>query len=449
MQDMPPTAMERIKTRVRTSLTVKLLTIGFLMLLLLIPLSMVESLIYERMNRSDEAIEEVSNDWGGRQLLSGPVLTVPMEEAYEVKTGKVTETHYRTRYLQLFPERSEIAGNLQPEKLNRGIYNVVVYKGDLQQSGHFDLARIKDRYPNRKIDWSQAVINLHLSDLRGIREELALQSGGKSLPFVPGLNHCPNLPSGVHAPLPLTGAEGQVPFSMNLSLRGSSEIEFTPLAKVTDVQLTSTWPHPKFSGAFLPEDRQVSANGFTARWKVLDLNRPLPQLIEDEDQSLNTSRFGAELLMPTTQYRMTERTAKYGAMVIGLTFLILFFTQVMQKLNVHPFQYILIGLALVLFYTLLLSFSEFISFHLAYVLASLMVIGLLTAYLHAIIKNGRATGILLGLEVIIFGFIFVVISLEDTALLVGSIGLFLALAAVMLASRKIDWYNLKGEDPQP
>ena len=149
MQDMPPTAMERIKTRVRTSLTVKLLTIGFLMLLLLIPLSMVESLIYERMNRSDEAIEEVSNDWGGRQLLSGPVLTVPMEEAYEVKTGKVTETHYRTRYLQLLPERSEIAGNLQPEKLNRGIYNVVVYKGDLQQSGHFDGQPKRDVYSRR------------------------------------------------------------------------------------------------------------------------------------------------------------------------------------------------------------------------------------------------------------------------------------------------------------
>jgi inner membrane protein len=196
----------------------------------------------------------------------------------------------------------------------------------------------------------------------------------------------------------------------------------------------------------LPTDRTVDEGGFQAQWKVLHLNRPIPQIITDPELSLLQYTFGTELLMPSTQYQMTERTAKYGVLVIGLTFLVLFFTQALRTLRIHPFQYILVGLALVLFYTLLLAFSEFMAFGWSYLLASTMVIGLLTGYLAAVVPNRKSLGLVLGLELLIYGFIYVIISLEDTALLVGSLGLFITLAAVMLASRKINWYQINGGD---
>jgi inner membrane protein len=444
--ETPTPGLERIKTKMRDSLTVRLLTIGFLMLLLLIPLAMVMDLIRERSNRSEEAIRTVSADWAGTQTLVGPVLTVPYREAYLVSVDGKEVQRIRTRYLQVLPDDLAYDGTLEPTLRSRGIYDVVVYQGPLKVKAQFNLADAIKQVPAGSILWNEAAINLHVSDLRGIANEFSFQTPAGTLEPIPGLYNCPNLPDGIHAPLGWTEPQQALELSFDLDLRGSASLQWVPLGKVTHASLQSPWPHPKFSGSFLPMDRTISEGGFQAQWKVLHLNRPIPQIITDPELSLLQYTFGTELLMPSTQYQMTERTAKYGVLVIGLTFLVLFFTQALRTLRIHPFQYILVGLALVLFYTLLLAFSEFMAFGWSYLLASTMVIGLLTGYLAAVVPNRKSLGLVLGLELLIYGFIYVIISLEDTALLVGSLGLFITLAAVMLASRKINWYQINGGD---
>lgn len=444
--ETPPTGLDKLRTKMRNSLTLRLLTIGFLMLLLLIPLAMVHDLINERSNRSEEAIRTVSADWGGPQTIAGPVLTLPYREAYLVSVDGKEVQRYRTKYLQVLPDQLNFQSALEPTLRSRGIFDVVVYQGPLKVKAQFMLADAIKQVPAGSILWNEAAINLHISDLRGIANEFTMNTPGGALEPIPGLYNCSNLPNGIHAPLGWTEPQQALEVAFDFDLRGSASLQFVPLGKVTQASMTSTWPHPKFAGDFLPTDRSVNNDGFTASWKVLHLNRPIPQVIADPEISLLQHAFGTELHMPSTQYKMTERTAKYGVLVIGLTFLVLFFIQALRTLSIHPFQYILVGLALVLFYTLLLAFSEFMAFGWSYLLAASMVITLLTAYLAAVVPNRTSLGLVLGLELLIYGFIYVIISLEDTALLVGALGLFITLAVVMLASRKINWYRLNAEE---
>ena len=438
-----PSFFERLNQKLKESLTIKLITIGVLILLLLIPLEMVQSLIRERNYRNQNTISDVSQEWSRAQILNGPIVTVPYHSYEKTTVNDVEKVILVTRYLQLMPEELNINGELFPKTLHRGIYDVVVYQGQLKVNGSFDFTELQQQQINpERILWNEAVINLGISDMRGITDQIKMAIGDSNCTFLPGLENVGMSSAGVHAVFPLTGSETLVDFSFDLNLKGSSTMSFIPLAKTTDVKLSSTWQSPSFYGSFLPNDRTLE-NGFSASWKVLNLNRPIPQVVRGENVSFGEHSFGVELFMPTTQYQKSERTAKYGALVIGLVFLIIFFVQIMRKISIHPFQYILIGLALVIFYTLLVSISEFTSFNTSYVISGAAVVVLVTVYLNGVIKNGKSTAIIFGLQTFIYGFIYVIIQLEDTALLIGSIGLFLTLAIIMLVSRKVDWYNLK------
>jgi inner membrane protein len=216
---------------------------------------------------------------------------------------------------------------------------------------------------------------------------------------------------------------------------------FMPLGKQTQASLEATWPSPSFDGNFLPESRQVRADGFEARWKVLDLNRNYPHLFLDNTYSFQGSDFGVRFIQPANDYQKNTRTGKYALLVIGLTFLIFFFFEILRKTRIHPFQYLLVGLALVLFYMLVLSISEHLGFAGAYFIASAATIGLICGY-GAFIMPPAKNALLLGVFLIaIYGFIYVVLQLEDYALLVGSLGLFAVLAAVMYLSRRVNWYG--------
>ena len=442
-----PSFFERLNQKLRESLTIKLLTIGVLILLLLIPLEMVQSLIRERNYRNQSTIREVSQEWSGEQVINGPVVSVPYYSYEKTTVNEVEKVIRVTRYMHLMPDDLKFEGELFPKTLHRGIYDVVVYEGDFSVKGSFNLAELRNQQIKADlILWNEATINIGISDMRGITDQIKMSIGDSSFNFLPGLQHVGMPSAGVHSAFPLLGDEGMVNFSFDLNLKGSSSMSFVPLAKTTDVHLASTWSSPSFYGSFLPADRNI-ANGFTATWKVLNLNRPIPQVVKAESVSYNEHSFGVELFMPTTQYQKSERTAKYGALVIGLVFLIIFFVQIMRKISIHPFQYILIGLALVIFYTLLVSISEFTSFNTSYLISGGAVVVLVSIYLHGVIQNVKSTAIIFGLQTFIYGFIYVIIQLEDTALLIGSIGLFLTLAAIMLASRKVDWYNLKASKP--
>jgi inner membrane protein len=226
-----------------------------------------------------------------------------------------------------------------------------------------------------------------------------------------------------------------------LNINGSESINFIPVGKQTNVDLDSDWANPSFEGSFLPNTRDINETGFNASWKVLHLNRSYPQQWIGTKYNIDESSFGVKLLLPVDHYQKSLRSVKYAIMFISLTFLIFFFTEILNKKRIHPIQYLLVGLGLSVFYTLLVSLSEQINFNLAYLLASLSIITLITAYSYSMLKNIKLTVIVAFVLSVLYTFLFTVIQLQDYSLLLGSIGLFLALAIVMYLSRKVDWYS--------
>ena len=238
--------------------------------------------------------------------------------------------------------------------------------------------------------------------------------------------------------------EKEVEFSINLEITGSDQLQFIPVGRETNVMMTSDWSTPSFNGNYLPNSKtkEISADGFKANWKVLQINREFEQEFFDQFPNLTASAFGVKLLIPVDEYQKSERATKYGYLVITLTFLIFFLIQSISKINIHPFQYLMIGLALVMFYTLLISISEHSSFLMAYSIASIAVISLISLYAKAILHSIKFMGFIAASLTVLYVFIYVIIQLENYALLVGSIGLFLILGTIMLISRKINWQNI-------
>lgn len=218
-------------------------------------------------------------------------------------------------------------------------------------------------------------------------------------------------------------------------------MNFVPVGKTTRVRIASGWETPSFDGAFLPDEREVSEEGFHAEWKVLHLNRNFPQKWRDRNHSISGSEFGVELLFPVDHYQKGHRAAKYAVMFIGLTFVLFFFSEILNRRRIHPIQYLLVGLSLCLFYTLLISFSEHISFALSYLIASVSIITLITAYSASVLRNKRLVALVGFALVVLYSFLFTILQLEEYALLMGSIGLFIVMAAIMYLSRNVDWYK--------
>lgn len=441
-----PTFFEKASAWVRNSITLRIVTIGILILLLLIPVSMVEGLIQERSWRQQEAEEEISAKWGKPQTLVGPILSVPYEVvsyAFDKDLGKNVEHSRSRRYAHFLPQTLQVEGQVNPNMRYRGIFKAVVYDADISIGGSFLFPDMAALGVDENVLWQEAFLSLGLTDLRGIQESLMVNWDGGQHELEPGLIVQDAIDHGVRAkvPLPDTGSTKAIPFSLDLKLNGSSFLEFSPLGKVTEVDLSGPWGDPKFIGEFLPDDREIADSSFTAWWKVLHLNRAFPQSFLGERNDLSEAAFGVDLILPVNEYQKNERAAKYAVMFITLTFMVFFFIQVLNKVRIHPFQYLLVGLALCIFYTLLLSISEHLPFALAYLIAAAAIIGLVSIYSRFVFKSPRMAILLFLVKTVLYGFIFIIIQLQDYSLLVGSIGLFVALAVVMYLSRKVDWYQ--------
>ncbi|MBC7446588.1 MAG: cell envelope integrity protein CreD, partial [Hymenobacteraceae bacterium] len=240
-------------------------------------------------------------------------------------------------------------------------------------------------------------------------------------------------------------------FSFDLDLNGSTGLLVAPLGRTTTVHLSSGWPSPSFIGEFLPRQRKVGADGFSADWRVLNLNRNYPQRWRTGDgqrPSVDASTFGVRLLVPVDEYQKSTRAVKYALLPLALTFLIFFFVEVLQRRRIHPVQYLLVGFALVIFYLLLIALGEYIRFNVAYLTAAVVVIGLVTAYVAGIFRRRDLTLVTAGVLTLIYGFVYIILQLEDYALLIGAFGLLLILALVMYLSRRIDWYATGAETPR-
>lgn len=429
---MEPSTNESPSFFDRYAYAIKAFIIFVLMLVLLIPATLIQNIIWERRDRQNEATQEISSRWGGEQNITGPVLAIPYK-------GKST-------YVYLLPENLKINGELLPEKLHRGIFNVAVYNARLQLSGAFNSNELLAlNLPPSALDWEHASLLIGISDLRGIGNQVQMMWNGKNYAFNPGLVSNDLFESGIQTPVSIAPGDTGVlggNFSLELGIKGSGRISFSPIGKTTTVGINSSWTDPGFDEAFPPKTRRVDDKGFAATWQIQHLNRNYPQSWEGKKFNIHSADFGIRLFMPAESYQMSMRAVKYAIMIIGLTFFVFYFIELSQRRALHPLQYALIGLALVIFYTLLISISEQINFTMAYVIASALTIGLIIAYTAAAFKSIRIASGIGATLTILYGFIYVIISAEDQALLMGSLGLFIILALIMYFSTTIKWDKL-------
>lgn len=447
----------------RTSLLVKLTSIGIIVLLLLIPRAMIQGLIYERQGRKEQVVREISQSWGSVQSVTGPVLSIPYVEWKEEEKGKKTAQWHT---LHILPQELHIEGDAQHEIRRKGIFDAVLYRSKLTLSGKFDKPALRElNIAPENIRWEEARLSVGISSMTGIKNIIELEWRGQKQRMEPG-TATSLLGSGVSAPVAYSSDVAPLTFSIPLELNGADALYFEPVGRLTTAQLKATWPSPGFAGRILPDARNISPDGFDAQWKVLDVNRHYPQQWKDLNYRFKSpsyadeydeygnklkpakeegdAAFGVRFVLPVDEYLKNDRAVKYAILTIGLTFLIYFFFETLRHFNIHPFQYLLVGLALTVFYLLLLSLSEQFGFDAAYGIAAAATIGLIAFYSASVLKIKRLVIQLALLLCAIYGFIFVVLQLEDYALLAGSIGIFIALAAVMYYSRKVDWYNLGG-----
>jgi inner membrane protein len=427
----------RIRGWLKQSLSIKILSIGLITMLLMIPNSLVKDLIRERNYNQQEVVREVSSKWGKAQNIVGPVLTIPYKTYYENKDGEVKEYTKQSHFL---PEFLNINGTINPENRKRGLYNVVLYQTNINCDGWFKQPNFKVfNIEEKDILWDQAFLQVSIPDMSGINDNIILNYGDDTFKMESGIEKINGFQSGVKIPIAIDRDKKELEFRFGLDLNGSHALQFGPIGKETNVQISSSWNSPSFLGAFLPDEHTITEDGFAASWKILDLNRNYPQSWVNEEQNLLQSTFGLKLMQPVDEYAKNTRSAKYALLVITLTFLIFFFFEIINKQKMHPMHYILVGLAISIFYILLLSLSEHIGFNLAYILSAWAVVGLIGIYTTSIVKSRYLVLMLAGILASIFGFIFIILQLEDFALLAGSIGLFVVLAIVMYYSRNIDW----------
>lgn len=417
------------------ALGIKMLVVVTLILLLLIPANMVSNLIVERKERKEEATLDISSKWGGEQTLTGPIFSVPFKFTQLSEDKKLIEEHIGK--ISWVPEKLEINMKVDPEVRKRGIFGVIVYRSKVKMSGYFNPADLKIvDVSAEKIMLQKTAIELNWSDLKGLVENIDFKIGGTTYPLEPDMSDKGSLIALLDLN-PLMG--NKIPFECEFTIRGTNNISAIPLGKNTSMTVISSWPSPKFSGNYLPDERTIDDKGFTAVWKIPQSSRPFRQAWLGSLRNFETTSFGVDFIQPVNNYTSAERTVKYALLLIALTFLCFFFIENMKGRNIHALQYTLVGLALVLFYSLLVSFSEYISFSWSYLIAGFMTSTLISTYIFAIIKD-KITAISIFLTLgALYGFIYVLVLQEDFALLFGSVGLFVILAIVMNFSRKLNW----------
>lgn len=432
--------------KINQSITFKALVIGFLTIILLIPGIMIQDLIRERQDRSVETIEKINAKWSNAQTICGPVLTIPYTTTHMDANNK---TVLQEHTISITPENLNIDTQLFPEERYYGIYKTILYKSEIDLSGNFDKINYQ-KTDNSTIHWEQAYLTIGVSDLRGITENISFTLDNKLYPVEAAGNY--DRLMGKILVVSLNNADtlftGQpLNFNCKIKLNGSSNINFIPIGKTSKVHVAGTWKSPGFIGNFSPE-HTITENGFDANWSVLRFNRSIPETwIDNQVDTFEDASFGVNLIDPVNHYQQNMRSAKYAIMFIALTFVVFFFVEILTKKRIHPIQYLLVGIALILFYSLLLSISEQINFGIAYLIASIATIGLITAYTHSIFKNKMQTGGLAAMLCMLYIFLYVVLQLEDIALLIGSVGLFIILGIIMFFSRKINWYKQEEETP--
>jgi inner membrane protein len=459
--------METEDVRRERSPGVKLLFAALIGVALMIPLLLVYALVYDRQDQSNTAQAAINAGWGGPQVIAGPLLVVPYrttETQVETIGGKpVPKTVEVDRELFLSPVANDVTTTVKPQERRKSIYRAVLFEAQIAGRARFALPADLPRFgvDGSKLDWNRAQLRVGASDARGLTRGGRIVADGKSLTVQPGKGPAATGGQGFFAFVPWDGA-GQLDVAYDYGLRGSGSLSLVPRGGRTQWQVASSWPSPGFSGGFLPETREVGDQGFTARYAVdkLALGQP-PVSVGDEPGAAQitgnyrdaagvsdqTTTITVGLVEPVDLYAKVDRAVKYGFLFIGFTFVAYLLFDVVGGARVAPAEYLLTGAGLVLFFVLLLAFAEVIGFTGAYLLAGGAVIGLLTAYSAAVLHSWRRAGFIGALLVGLYATLFVLLNLEALSLLIGSVLLFMALAGVMYATRKVEWGQVGRQMP--
>ncbi len=452
------------------TVTAKILFIGILIFVLLIPVNMILSLVNEREGRSLDVKNEISEKWGRAQVVAGPILTVPYEVVVERDEKEFTEK----RYAHFLPDSLHINSDIDPEIRQRGIFEAVLYKSKLRMAGTF-VPPDMSSYSPKTVLTEDAFLTLGVADIRGINSPISIMFGGAKKEMLPGTN-VTFLQTGAHASFPLPEQES-IPFSAEFELNGHESISFLPVGKQMTAAMKSSWPTPSFEGSFLPESHTINDDGFSASWEISNFSRPYPsqwsntknirmplsspssdpfpfhaKTLREEPfpSGGNTLSFGTKFLQPVDFYQKNTRAVKYAVLFVVFTFLIFFLYEVLiPELRVHPMQYLFTGFALCLFYILLLAFSEHIGFGLAYLTASIATVIMIAGYSASVLCGKLRASIIGLLLAFLYAFLYILLQVEDYALLFGAIACFLVLGAAMFVTRKVDWYSVQMSSKKP
>lgn len=420
------------------SFTLKVLGIAALALLMLIPLVQVHGLVRERSSLRNQAIAQIAARWGEAQTLGGPVLVLSRQLRWKTEQGW---SERRSTHLRL-PAELDFSAGLTVESRAYGIYSTPVYTANVTLKARFadedlaELRRLAAETPGK------LELRLPLSDMRGLREVRGISLNGQPAHLQPGLQTLGYSTAAVS--LDAARLEAPLDVQVDMVVAGTERLQFLPSARVTNLQLQAPWGDPSFIGAFLPARHQIQADSFSASWQVLELNRGYGQQWEEgeiENSQIAGSAFGVSLYQPAGIYQQNERAGKYGVLFIALTFVAFFLFEVLQRLRVHPVQYLLVGVALCTFYLLLLALSEQIGFAAAYAVAAAAVVLLIGGYATAVLCTLRAGLILSGSLALVYGLLYGLVVSEQYSLLIGAMALLAVVGLLMYLTRRVDWYG--------
>lgn len=430
--------------------------IGFIALILLIPLQLISEKISERSLYLSEAKRSVSESWTGGQTIMGPLVVIPYDVEHHDKVwdkDKNQETikiRKESKLKYILPESVSIVASVTVSNRYKGIYKVPVYTTLLNLSGVIDRQIFQKSLDEIELQGNPVTIGrpyftTNISDPRGINTISRLTWLDKELIFLPGSQIRENT-NGIHAHLPVENLPNSigVPFSFQLELRGMEELSFSPIGNEVKVKVSSSWQHPEFVGNFLPVSRTIDETGYQAEWLVSSFASNIAEKVQQCEQGncsgLLASSFGVKHIEPVDVYLQSERSVKYGLLFIGLSFVAFFIFEVLKKLPIHAIQYTLVGFAIAIFYMLLVSLSEHIAFWMAYFISTICCVGLLQFYLSYVLRGFKKATAFSILLFMLYSILYVIISAEDFAMLMGALLVFVALAVVMISTRKIDWY---------
>ncbi len=424
----------------------RVLGIVVLVFLLQIPIFKIDGLIDERKMTRNNAVAEVTQKWGKKQVVQGPLIMVPFLEEVERYEGTVRKVEQKKHYATFLPEHLDAEVKLDSEIRYRSIYGIPLYRAHIELKGDFDRKKMAAAAGDKNLQWEKAQLVIAVTDPKSVQKESSLKFNSEEIGLEPGTGNGMDGLSGFHAPLDLgDGAVGKPAFALTLELGGSDGFYVAPVGRHSSIHMTSDWKDPSFQGNWLPSEREVTEQGFSVSWEIPYLGRNYPQDLfyssEHHCRDMSNSAVGVDLVFPLDTYGKTERSMKYELIFIGLTFVGFWLFEILSGVRIHPMQYLLVGGAVCLFYLLLLSLAEHIGFLGAYFAAASMVVALVSAYARIVLQSGGRAALVGGGMAALYLYLLALLQEQEYSLLAGSIGLFAILALVMFLTRNVNWYG--------